>query len=74
MAKQKTHQQIMQESSNARKHCKSESAIWAEGTRFTAEALESLYEDYVVVELESGNNDYKSAPEFWEKDLGIENL
>lgn len=69
----KTHEQIMGESSKARETAKRESATWAEGTSATAAELEGEYEDYVVIELESGNDDYLCFERWAEEIRGIPN-
>ncbi len=69
-----THEDIMRISAQARAAAsKSESCIWAEGTEYTAESLESMYEDYVVEELEDDHDDYWDFASWCEQELGIPN-
>ncbi len=50
----------------------SESAIWAENTRYTAESLEALYEGYVIQELEADHDDYWDFPGWCEHEMHIQ--
>lgn len=71
-----THDEIMEYSAKARaKAAQSESGIWSAGTQYTAEELESGYESYIVLALESGE-DPDGLMDFgaWcEYEKGIEN-
>lgn len=69
----KTHEEIMLESARAREKAKEDSFRWSEGTRYTPESLEGIYEDYVVIELEAGNNEYLDFETFCMEELGIPN-
>lgn len=63
----------MNESARARLKAKAESSTWAAGTSATPEELESAYENYVVIELENGNDDYFDFQVWAELIYGIPN-
>lgn len=69
----KTHDEIMAISTEARRQAAKESSTWAEGTQYTDENLESMYEGYVVRELEAGRDDYWDFTGWCEYEMKIPN-
>lgn len=51
---------------------KGESAIWADGTKYTPEELESAYESHVTNAVEAGDEP-KDFATFCQEDLDISN-